>query len=111
MFWLNISQFYVKIRDELYDMYQNLRALRDAYSHTGTTDHFTTTSAPSWPTLCPSSHPFPYLDGTYCCATNREGKNPWEGVSCDGSVIGYESTCCEGDHFIVCPGGSICGKN
>ena len=54
--------------------------------------------------ICPSSHPFAYLNGNYCCKTNKEKNEPHsDGELCNGSEISIESTCCEGDQHTDCP--------
>ena len=53
--------------------------------------------------LCPSTHPWPYHNGNYCCATNRENNNPQKhGKLCDGSIIELESLCCENNEYYKC---------
>ena len=52
---------------------------------------------------CPSSHKYAYLDGEYCCRTNKEKiGNFLDGDLCDGSVIGIDSRCCENDDWAQC---------
>ena len=52
---------------------------------------------------CPSSYKYAYLDGDYCCRTNKEkigsGK---EDDLCDGSEIGIDSRCCENNDYAKC---------
>ena len=53
--------------------------------------------------ICPSSHQYAYLNGKYCCRTNKEkigsGK---DGDLCDGSEIGIDSRCCEDNAYVRC---------
>ena len=52
---------------------------------------------------CPSSHKYVYLNGRYCCRTNKEKNNIGkDGDLCDGSEIGINSRCCENNAFIKC---------
>jgi len=56
---------------------------------------------------CPRYHPYAYLSGSYCCATNEEkpnGGNESEIASgtCDGHAFNIESTCCKDDQYIKC---------
>ena len=57
---------------------------------------------------CPLEHPYAYLNGSYCCATNAENPNGGyeseiaSGV-CDGQGFSIESTCCKDGQFIKCP--------
>ena len=52
---------------------------------------------------CPSTHPWPYLNGIYCCATNREKNDSQKnGTLCDGSIIELGSACCENDEYHKC---------
>ena len=63
-------------------------------------------------TTCPISHPYPFVDGSLCCATDREDVYP-EGyveqrphlnpADCDGSVLSFTSQCCENHARIKCP--------
>ena len=52
---------------------------------------------------CPSTHPWSYYEGDYCCATNKEKINPPDGQKCDGSALEYDSVCCEDDDAVSCP--------
>ena len=53
---------------------------------------------------CPDTHPYPYFGGDYCCKTNKEKNDPSaNGALCDGSVLGIDSRCCEGDQAAKCP--------
>ena len=52
---------------------------------------------------CPSSHPFAYFNGEYCCQTNKEHVNTAHGYKCDGSSIGFNSLCCENHQLLQCP--------
>ena len=52
---------------------------------------------------CPSSHKFTYLQGKYCCRTNKEKNDPRkDGKFCDGGYINFESRCCENNAYIKC---------
>ena len=51
---------------------------------------------------CPESHPFAYLDGSYCCKTNKEKVAEKDGTRCDGSVISWESSCCRNNRWRKC---------
>ena len=53
---------------------------------------------------CPETHPFAYSDGKRCCETNKEKKADNQDRKCDGSVIQRDSSCCDGDKAINCPG-------
>merc|ERR1711939_551258 len=52
---------------------------------------------------CPSSHPFAYYNGQYCCKYTREKHYSPQGSKCDGSVIGFGSLCCYKDGHTRCP--------
>ena len=54
--------------------------------------------------FCPSSHPFVYYNGDYCCSGNKEKVNAAQGSKCDGSAISRSSMCCNGG-YKRCPGG------
>ena len=54
---------------------------------------------------CPSSHPYVYYNGQYCCASTKEKVYVPQGDKCDGSSISRSSLCCEGDSFVRCPSG------
>lgn len=54
------------------------------------------------PTQCPSSHPYPFAKGLYCCATAEENVDPTEGDNCDGGPITFESTCCKHHKYLEC---------
>jgi hypothetical protein len=54
---------------------------------------------------CPASHPYAYLTGSHCCKTAKEKVHGPSGKSCDGSAIGFDSTCCEADQHTPCPKG------
>ena len=43
---------------------------------------------------CPEDWPFAYNGGSNCCQSPFEDINDDEGINCDGSLIGLESTCC-----------------
>ena len=60
---------------------------------------------------CPSSHPYVYYNGEYCCASNREKYDESHGTKCDRSEITRESLCCEGDRFVKCPSGNCQSKD
>ena len=51
---------------------------------------------------CPPSFEYAYLDGKYCCRTNKEkiGRKPSD--QCDGSQITLDSRCCENDDYSKC---------
>ena len=52
---------------------------------------------------CPSSHKYAFLNGKYCCQTNKEKKDILKhGALCDGSRIGINSHCCENDNYQRC---------
>ena len=51
---------------------------------------------------CPSSHKYAYLNGEFCCRTNKEKIGSKDGYLCDGSEIGIESRCCENDDYSKC---------
>ena len=54
-------------------------------------------------TFCPSSHKYAYLNGTYCCRTNKENIDIGKDDDlCDGSEIGIDSRCCENSDFVKC---------
>ena len=68
--------------------------------------HFHSSASPG----CPSSHPFAYLNGDYCCKTNKEKVHRPSGSKCDGSSISIDSICCAGDDHVRCPiGAKKCG--
>ena len=53
---------------------------------------------------CPSSHPYAYLNGKYCCAQPNEKPNVEnQGAKCDGSKLQLDSSCCSYDEYIKCP--------
>ena len=52
--------------------------------------------------MCPVSHPFAYLEGSYCCKTNKEKNSAYDGWRCDGSEIEFSSTCCEDNQNTKC---------
>ena len=54
---------------------------------------------------CPSTHPYVYYNGEYCCKTNKEKVHEPQGEKCDGSEIQKESLCCENDGYTACPAG------
>ena len=66
-------------------------------------------------TNCPSTHPWAYLDGDFCCATNREKVASEDGLLCDGSIIELTSSCCENSAYTACASppcaNKIDGKN
>ena len=52
---------------------------------------------------CPSSHKYAYLDGKYCCRTNKEKIDILaDGELCDGSKIEIDSRCCENGDYVKC---------
>jgi len=53
---------------------------------------------------CPSSHPYAYYSGSYCCKVNKE--NPIGlSAACDGSPLSQYSECCYGNQQVKCPYG------
>lgn len=63
---------------------------------------------------CPSSHPYVYFNGQYCCATRRElnmnmmygwgwGWGGIPGGQCSGGALRVTSMCCENDNYVRCP--------
>jgi len=52
--------------------------------------------------MCPSSHPFVYYNGEYCCQSSQEKTYAPQGSQCDGSAISFTSKCCEGDKHVLC---------
>ena len=50
---------------------------------------------------CPSSHPYAYLHGGFCCKTNREN-NFENNPECNGGVLTINSTCCEKGQNVKC---------
>lgn len=55
---------------------------------------------------CSMNFPYAYWHGEYCCATGMEKpvfdiRMP-QGVSCNGSVLGIDSLCCQNDSFWTC---------
>jgi len=58
---------------------------------------------------CPTSHPYVYYNGKYCCKVNKEKHYKPQKSKCDGSVISRSSLCCERDQFTRCPSG-ICNN-
>ena len=55
-----------------------------------------------FPGRCPKSHPYTYLNGRYCCQSNKEKVYRPDGSRCDGSKIQKDSSCCEGDRYTRC---------
>ncbi len=51
---------------------------------------------------CPSSHPFAYLGGLYCCRYNRENSRPHLDANCNGEDLNKDSTCCYDDKYKKC---------
>ena len=49
--------------------------------------------------LCPTSHPFVYLDGAYCCSSPRDKA---------GVTLVKASRSCEGNGYTQCPSSSGC---
>ena len=60
--------------------------------------------------FCPSSHRYAFLNGQYCCRTNKENVIGTPTDSCDGSLISIDSSCCENDDYKECPFGTCKGK-
>ena len=59
--------------------------------------------------LCPSTHPFAYYDGEYCCESRYEKNNyKKQGKVCDGGLISLTSRCCRKDQHTTCPEGAGC---
>lgn len=58
-------------------------------------------------TKCPSSHPYVYYNGQYCCNVDYEKFYPPQGDKCDGSTISRTSLCCGGGGML-CPTGPLC---
>jgi len=54
-------------------------------------------------TQCPASHPYAYNNAQHCCASNKEKIYEPQGALCDGSEIGIDSKCCDGDAYTGCP--------
>merc|ERR1712080_578500 len=62
---------------------------------------------------CPTSHPYAYLNGNYCCQTNEELTNGGtqsekDSGTCDGINFNEQSTCCKNHGFIPCPSANGC---
>ena len=62
---------------------------------------------------CPTSHPYAYLNGDYCCQTNEELTNGGtqsekDSGTCDGINFNEQSTCCKNHGFIPCPSANGC---
>ena len=55
---------------------------------------------------CPGCYPYAYHNGGHCCKTNKEKTDGRNGDLCDGSELGRDSVCCEGDNQTQCPGGN-----
>ena len=53
--------------------------------------------------FCPSSFPYAYHMGDYCCKTGKEKIDTVVGELCDGSDIGIDSKCCHDNAYTVCP--------
>ena len=51
---------------------------------------------------CPSTYPYVYYSGNYCCKTNKENFNQNHGEKCDNSEIQFDSLCCENGDFVPC---------
>jgi len=58
---------------------------------------------------CPESYPNAYYNGKYCCANDKEKVYGPQGAKCDGSEIGRDSLCCEGDKYVKCGPGNCFG--
>ena len=52
---------------------------------------------------CPGTHPFAYLDGTYCCKYGVEKVDVAVGERCDGGTISLNSVCCKDNEHTPCP--------
>ena len=57
---------------------------------------------------CPLDHPYAYLNGAKCCASDEElesggTKSEIASGTCDGIGFDIESTCCKDHQFIECP--------
>ena len=52
--------------------------------------------------MCPQSDPYAYLEGVYCCETNKEKVGRKNVASCDGSEIEISSTCFENNQYTPC---------
>ena len=55
---------------------------------------------------CPSTHKYAYLNGDYCCQTNREKVGGTPTDLCDGSLISIGSECCENNAHTRCSFGT-----
>ena len=57
--------------------------------------------------FCPSTHPFAYRNGNFCCQTGREkmAEDAPDRNGCNGSDIQITSTCCANDYHMECPDG------
>ena len=51
---------------------------------------------------CPSSHPFAYSGGKYCCESNKEKNYKPHGSKCDGGILHIDSSCCRDDKHSKC---------
>ena len=58
---------------------------------------------------CPSTHPWAYYNGDYCCKNDKEKVKSSYGDTCDGSKISLTSLCCLNDEYVECehPDGCI----
>ena len=64
--------------------------------------------------ICPNDHPYPYLNGAYCCKTNEEKtgtQNEIDAGTCDGMDFNIQSTCCKDNANTACPWGSGCNPD
>ena len=57
---------------------------------------------------CTKDYPFAYLNGQYCCETNKElvsggSSNEIASGTCDGIGFNIESTCCKDNKYLKCP--------
>ena len=67
---------------------------------------------------CPLDYPFAYLNGGYCCKTNKERpvelgitpQNEIDDGTCDGVDFNRQSKCCKSENT-PCPHGSVCFDN
>ena len=58
------------------------------------------------PGECPAAQPYAFNLGSQCCSSSKENSDG-SGTLCDGSTIGYDSTCCQGTP-VSCPDGKKC---
>ena len=65
---------------------------------------------------CPLDHPYAYLNGAKCCASDEElenggTKSEIESGTCDGIGFDIESSCCKNHSHVKCPGNSCIDNN